>query len=58
MDKRARAELQRLQRALETGPQRRIAADDAAGRPRNRADMEQADRYIAEIAALGVDPMP
>lgn len=45
-------EIMRLERALANGPVRRIRADELAGRPATRADIEQAERYTLRLAYL------
>lgn len=47
------AERDRLTRALAQGPGRRMAADRAAGRGLDRADVRQAARYRGWLAGLG-----
>jgi len=46
------AEWERLHRALNNGPGRRMMDDTLAGRPFTRADMAQAERYRSLMAAL------
>jgi len=47
-----RAEWDRLHRAMNDGPGRRMVADTLAGRPHTRADIEQGARYRRAMTAL------
>jgi hypothetical protein len=46
------AEWERLHRAMNDGPGRRMVADTLAGRPHTRADVEQGERYRRAMSAL------
>jgi hypothetical protein len=52
MDERDRAEWQRLEHALVTGPGRRMVADAVAGRGLSRADEWQAASIERQMLAL------
>jgi len=52
MEARQEAEYDRLARAWDTGPGRRMIQDAAAGRNLARADVDQSDRYRRLMDAL------
>jgi hypothetical protein len=47
-----RAEWERLHRAMNNGPGRRMVTDTLAGRSLTKADIEQAERYRRMMLAL------
>lgn len=52
MDERDGAEWRRLDRAMQTGPGRRMIADTLAGRALSRADIWQMESINRQMAAL------